>query len=79
LSDAKGTTTAEVNTYFSFKGKPKNHILLAKTIVEVRKISGQYVPCRAFLDSASQSHFIRQMCTTFEIIKDPNKCIYSGY
>jgi hypothetical protein len=61
-ANAKGTTTAEVNTYCSFKGKPKNYILLATAIVKIRNKSGQYVPCRALLDSASQSHFITERC-----------------
>jgi len=42
------------------KGKPKNHTLPATAIVEVRNKSGQYVPCRALLDSGSQSHFITE-------------------
>jgi hypothetical protein len=61
-SDAKCSTTAEVNTYCSMKGKSRNHILLAIGIVEFKIKSGQYVPCRAFLDSASQSHFITERC-----------------
>jgi hypothetical protein len=61
-ADAKGITTAEVNTYCSFKGGPRNHILLATAIVEIRNKSGQYVQCRALLDSASQSHFITERC-----------------
>ena len=35
-ADANGSTTAEVNTYCSLKDKPRNHILLATAIVEVR-------------------------------------------
>jgi len=61
-ADAKGITTAEVNTYCSFKGRPKNHILLATALVEVRNKAGQYVQCRALLDSAFQSHFITERC-----------------
>jgi len=61
-ADAKGNPTAEVNTYCSFKGKPRNHILLATAIAEVQNKSGQYVPCRALLDNASQSHFITERC-----------------
>jgi hypothetical protein len=61
-ADAKGSTTAEVNTYCSMKGKSRNHILLATAIVEVKNKSGHYIPCRALLDSASQSHFIRERC-----------------
>jgi hypothetical protein len=59
---AKSNTHAVVNTYCSFKGKPRNHILLATAIVEVKNKAGQYVPCRALLDSASQSHFITERC-----------------
>ena len=54
--------TAEVNTYCSIKGKPSNHILLATASVEILNKAGQYVPCRALLDSASQSHFITERC-----------------
>jgi len=61
-SDARGSSTAEVNTYFSSKGKARNQILLATAIVEVQNKSGQYVPCRALLDSVSQSHFITEKC-----------------
>jgi len=59
-ADARGSSTAEVNTYCSFKGKPRNQILLATAIVEVQNKSGKCVPCRALLDSASQSHFITE-------------------
>ena len=61
-ADVRDSSTAEVNTYCSFKGNPRNHILLATTIVEVQNKSGQYVPRRALLDSASQSHFITESC-----------------
>jgi hypothetical protein len=61
-ANAKGISTAEVNTYCSLKGKPRNHILLATAIVEIKNKFGQYVPCRALLDSASQSHFITDRC-----------------
>jgi hypothetical protein len=54
--------TAEVNAYSSFKGKSRNHILLATAIVEIQTKAGQYIPCRALLDSASQSHFITERC-----------------
>ena len=37
-ADEKGNPTAEVNTYCSFKGKPQNQILLATSVVELRKI-----------------------------------------
>jgi len=53
---------AEVNTYHTLKGKSRNHVLLATAIVEVRNKSGQYVPCRALLDSGSQSYFITERC-----------------
>jgi len=61
-ADARSTTPTEINTYCSFKGQPQTHILLATAIVEVRNKFGQYVPCRALLDSASQSHFITERC-----------------
>jgi hypothetical protein len=59
---AQGNSTTEVNTYCSFKGKPRNHILMATAIVKIQSKSGQFVPCRALLDSASQSHFIIERC-----------------
>ena len=59
---SQSNTTAEVNTYCSFKGKPRNHNLLATASVEIQNKAGQYVPCRALLDSASQSHFITERC-----------------
>ena len=59
---AKGRSTAEVNTYCSFKDKPSKHILPATAIVEVQNKSGQYFPCGALLDSASLSHFITERC-----------------
>jgi hypothetical protein len=61
-ADAQGNSTAEVNAYCSFKGKPRNHILHATATVDVENKSSQYVPCRALLDSASQSHFITERC-----------------
>jgi len=61
-ANAKGISTAEVNTYCSLKDKPRNHILLATDIVKVKNKFRQYVPCRALLDSASQSHFITERC-----------------
>jgi len=59
-ADARVRSTAELNTCFSFKIKPRNRILLAKAIVEVQNKSSQYVSCRELLDSASQSHFLRE-------------------
>jgi len=61
-ADARGSSTADVNTYCTFNGKTRNQSLLATSIVEVQKNSGQYIPCRALVDSASQSHFIRERC-----------------
>jgi len=61
-ADSRGSSTAGVSTYSSVKGKTRNQILLTTDIVEVQKNSGQYVPCRALLDSASQSHFIKEIC-----------------
>jgi len=61
-AEARGGSTADINTYCSFKGKPRKQILFATAIVEVQNKSGQYVPCRALLDSASQSHFITEGC-----------------
>ena len=58
---AKGTTIAEVNTYWSYKSNPRNHILLATAIVEVQNKSGHYVPCRALFDRGSESSFIRDV------------------
>jgi hypothetical protein len=56
----QGSTGAEVNIYHTFKGKSRNHVLLATAIVEVRDKTGNYKPCRALLDSSSQSHFITE-------------------
>jgi hypothetical protein len=53
LPENANGTTAEVNTYCSLKGKPRNHILLATRIVVVKHKSGQYVPCRDLFDSVS--------------------------
>jgi len=61
-ANTKGATVAEVNAYHTLKGKTRNHVLLATAIVEVRNKSGQYIPCRALLDSGSQSHFITERC-----------------
>jgi hypothetical protein len=58
----KSVTGANVNTYHTLKGKPKNQTLLATAIVEVRNKFGQYIPCRALLDSGSLSHFITERC-----------------
>ena len=61
-ADARGSSTAEFNTYCSLKSKSRNQTLLATDIVEVQKKFGQFFPCRASLDSASQSHFITERC-----------------
>jgi len=52
----------EVSTYCTFKGRPQNQTLLATAVVELRNKSGQYVPCRALLDGASQCHLIKEKC-----------------
>jgi hypothetical protein len=56
------STTAEVSISCTWKGKPRNYNLIPTAIVEVKNESGQYIPCRALLDSASQSHFITEKC-----------------
>jgi hypothetical protein len=61
LHQHRGQPT-QVNTYHTLKGKSKTHVLLATAIVEVRDKSEQYIPCRALLDSGSQSHFITERC-----------------
>jgi hypothetical protein len=61
-AETRGSTAAGGNTYCSYKSKPRNHILLATAIVEVQNISGHYVPCRALLDSGSESSFISERC-----------------
>jgi len=50
-------------THCSLKGKPINRILLATAIVEVKSNSGQYVPCRALSNIASQSRFVTERCS----------------
>jgi hypothetical protein len=51
----KGETSAEVNTYHTFKGKSRNHVILATAVVEVKDKPGQYIPCTALLDSGSHT------------------------
>jgi hypothetical protein len=46
--------------YCAFKGKPHTYVMLATAIVNVQNSFGQYVPCRALLDSAFQSHFVTE-------------------
>jgi hypothetical protein len=57
-----GETSAEVNMYHTFKGKSRNHVILATAVVEARDKTDQYIPCRALLDSGSQTHFITEKC-----------------
>ena len=76
--DIHGSSTTEVNTHCSLTGKPK-YIFLATATVEVKNKFGQYIPCRALLDSASQSHFLSELCTVFEVTKDPNTFIHIGH
>jgi hypothetical protein len=71
-------TIAEVNSYQSLKDNPRN-ILLATAVVEVKDKTGQYVPCRALLDSGSQSHFITEVCTVFKVAKNSNTYLNTGY
>ena len=73
-ADAKGSSTAEVNTYCSFKGKPRNQILLATAIVEVQNKSGQYV--RQCFPVTLHN---REMYATFEVIQNPDTCINTGH
>jgi len=76
-ANAKGISTAEVNTYCSLKDKPRNHILLAKAIVKRLQINlvnmfqaGQYL---------SITFHNREMRTTLEVIKDPDTCLSTGH
>jgi hypothetical protein len=78
-ADAKGASTAEVNSYCSMEANSRNHILLATAVVEVMNKNGQFIPCRALLDSASQIHFIKERCATFEIAKNSHTCLNSRY
>jgi hypothetical protein len=41
-SPTQGLTGAEVNTYHTFKGKSRNHVLLATAIVEAKDKIGKY-------------------------------------
>jgi hypothetical protein len=54
-----GETSAEGNTYHIFKGRPRNHVILATAGVEVRDKTGQYVPCTALLGSGSETLYNR--------------------
>jgi hypothetical protein len=55
-----GTSKTNINLSCAFKGKPHTYVMLATAIVHVENSFGQYVPCRALLDSASQSHFVTE-------------------
>ena len=59
-ADVNSTSNAEADIYCTFKGKPRNHILLATAVVHVRDNCGRLIPCRALLDSAAQSHFVTE-------------------
>ena len=78
-ANAKGTTTAEVNTYCSLKNKPRNHILLATAIAEVQNKSGQCPMQGPIRQRLPVAFYNRKMRTTFEVIKDSNTCIHPGH
>jgi hypothetical protein len=78
-ADVKATTNAEVNTYCSFKGRPKNHILLATAIVEVKNKSGQYVMQSIVRQCLSVTLHNRKVCAMIEVIKDSNTYFHSGH
>jgi hypothetical protein len=54
--------TNEAQTYCSFKNKTTPNVLLATAIVKVRNNQGQYISCRALLDSGAQVSFITEKC-----------------
>jgi hypothetical protein len=56
----QATSTPEASSYCSFKGKPRNHILLATAVVLVRNKHGQYFPVRTMLNSGSQINIISE-------------------
>ena len=69
--DNKATSSKPVNndnhsseggSYFSYKGRSTNHILLATAMVDVQTKTKNYVSCRVLLDSASQLNFISEQC-----------------
>jgi hypothetical protein len=78
-ANTKGTTTAEVNTYFSLKSIPRNHILLATAIVEVKNRSGQCPMQGHVRQRLPVAFYNRKMSTTFEVIKDSNTCTHPGH
>jgi hypothetical protein len=57
-STPEGISKTNINMYCAFKGKPRTYVLLATAIVHEQNSFGQYVPCRALLNSASESHFV---------------------
>jgi hypothetical protein len=59
-STPDGTSKTNINMYCAFKGKPRTYVMLATAIVHVKNSFGRYVPCRASLDSTSQSHFVTE-------------------
>ena len=61
-ADARGSSTADVKTYCTFKGKHRNYIRLATAIVEIQNKLGHSVPSRALLVRASQSYLITERC-----------------
>jgi hypothetical protein len=52
--------------------------LLATAIVEVQDKFGQYIPRRALLDSASQSHFITERCVRLRLTKTQTHAAIHG-
>ena len=62
IAGAQGNSSAPVIYVLFIQVQAQNHILLATAIVEIQNKSGQYIPCRALLDSVSQSHFITERC-----------------
>ena len=70
-ADARGSSTAEFNTHFSFISKTRNHILLATAIVVIQKKFCKYVPCRELLDSVFQSHYLTEICVQSLRLKEP--------
>jgi hypothetical protein len=61
-TDERNTPTEEVNSYCSMKSNTKSHVLLETAIVEVRNKAERFIPCRALLDSGSQTHLITERC-----------------
>ena len=55
-NNATGDTTA-IKTYCAFQSTQQCQVLLPTAIVKIRDSNGNLIPCRAVLDSASQSNF----------------------